>query len=235
MIDNILGYILVADNYYKLWLASDVISKEDSVRFPDPSGVIARQFHDVRDIPTAIEIMDDHPVLDGEGRFHAGNNSPTARLQQMTMRWGSDSYCRLSGNPCKIILEGLRMWHHKDVLHRKRGSAIILRRATFQWNTRKQQGWYRSGGPFSVTLKDISVEATRVLEGETYHSDIRDISVRSMSCSWSDGSGKRLGEERVKKVITDNQISVNYFLAGNSIFQDEGEEFIFWSEIGGDL
>ena len=58
-----------------------------------------------------------------------------------------------------------------------------------------------------------------------------DATFEHLSVSWGTENGVRLGESRVEEVIKKNNIQVNYLMTDSS-FGDEGEEFIFWDEIG---
>ena len=84
-------------------------------------------------------------------------------------------------------------------------------------------GAFRESGPFQVVLKGFRA---------AYDKGVAvDASFDSINVSWGTENGIRLGESKVSMVIDENNIVVNYLLT-DSVFGDEGEEFIFWDEVG---
>jgi hypothetical protein len=160
-------------------------------------------------------------------RFHTGSKKPTIAADKMEIFWGDEN---MRGNavrkvgPARVILNGLKMWHHQDTLNRRRGDAIICEQATFKWNTKEaSQGAFRESGPFQIVVRNFRAAYNM--------GTVTDATFDNFNVSWGTENGIRLGENRVQEVIDKNKIQVNYLLT-DSVFGDEGEEFIFWDEIG---
>ena len=79
-------------------------------------------------------------------------------------------------------------------------------------------GAFRESGPFQVVIKGFRAAYSK---GVT-----TDASFDSINVSWGTENGIRLGESKVSTVIDQNNIKVNYLLT-DSVFGDEGEEFIY--------
>ncbi len=251
MYDTVLEYIINADRYYRLWMVGELqnptpansrigqkYTQPRNEWFPD----LVDQFEDVRLVPAVISVVDDNHSIDKDMRFHTGNKKPTIAAGKVEIAWGSDSVktdfhtarsndpVSLQENPTRkvgpahITLNGLKMWHHQDTSHRRRGDAIICEQATFQWNTKKNSmGAFRESGPFQVVIKGFRAAYDKGVA--------TDASFDSINVSWGTENGIRLGESKVSMVIDENNIVVNYLLT-DSVFGDEGEEFIFWDEVG---
>jgi hypothetical protein len=258
MFDTVLEYIVNADMYYRLWMVGElqnptpVNSSVIKQKFTQPRNEwfpdLVDQFEDVRLVPSLIRNTGGVHHLDGDMRFHIGNRKPSIISNKMEMIWGdADCFPAMSSEerteflgiradyvppekpmravgPAHITLNGLKMWHHQDTTHRRRGDAIICEQATFQWNTKvNSMGAFRESGPFQVVIKGFRAAYDK---GVTV-----DASFDSINVSWGTENGIRLGESKVSMVIDENNIVVNYLLT-DSVFGDEGEEFIFWDEVG---
>lgn len=258
MFDTILEYITNADMYYRLWMVGELqnptpanpsiikqkFTQPRSDWFPD----LVNQFEDVRSVPSLIRTTGGVHHLDGDMRFHIGNRKPSITSSKMEMIWGNSESCpamtaaerteflgvradmmaperpmRALG-PAHVTLNGLKMWHHQDITHRHRGDAIICDQAVFHWNTKiSSKGTFRESGPFQVVIQGFRAAFKKGVPA--------DASFDSMNVSWGNENGIRLGETKVSSIIAKNGIKVNYLLA-DSVFGDEGEEFIFWDEVG---
>lgn len=237
MYDTVLEYIVNADTYYRLWMVGELqnptpanqsiphqkLTQPRDGWFPD----LVEQFDDVGLVPAAISVIDGTHTLDGDMRFHTGNKKPTIAADKVELLWGDET---LRDNPTRKVgpayvrLNGYKMWHHQDTVHRRRGDAIICEQATFQWNTKASSlGAFRESGPFQVVIKGFRAACNK---GVT-----TDASYDSINVSWGTENGIRVGESKVASVINQHNIDVNYLLT-DSVFGDEGEEFIFWDEVG---
>ena len=252
MYQSILEYIVNADLFYRLWMVAEYqtpTAPGDRMKMAQPREEwlpeLAGTFEDVRLIPGVIRCDNPNHLLDTQMRFHTGNKTPTIDAEKVELFWGvgrsdvfrvntrdrgEDSAGHViphpmrSVGPCKIVLSGLKMWHHQDVIHRRRGDAIICEQAEFFWNTKKDtEGAFRENGPFRVNVKGFRAKANM--------GTLSDASYEHLGVSWGTENGIRIGEERVQAVINANDINLNYLLCA-SAFLDEGEEFIFWDEIG---
>lgn len=245
MFNSILEYVVNADMYYRLWMAAEMQYPNEGT---DRSKVtqprvdwlpqLVDMFEDVRDVPGVIRTDNAKQLLDSELRFHTGNKTPTIRVPKMELYWGVtnlDVFTVLdsghvitnpmrAAGPCKITYTNLRMWHHQNLIHRRRGDAIICDQIDFQWNSnRNSEGMFRTNGPFQVIIKNFRSGYTM---GQRHNPRFDQCNV-----SWGNENGIRLGEERVAAVIKANDIGVDYMMC-DSAFTDPGEEFIFWDEIG---
>ena len=251
MYESILEYIVNADLFYRLWMVAEMqnptpefpsmggpnktnISQPRAEWFPD----LVSQFEDVRLVPSVICGSDGKHNLDSDMRFHTGNKEPTIHAAKLELFWGCEREdvfrqqksgrgsfkipMRVSG-PAYISLVGLKMWHHQDTLNRRRGDAIICEQATFSWNTKRTTKTFRESGPFQIIIKGFRAAYNMGVSTSA--------SYAHLGVSWGTETGIRLGEEKVQEVINKNGIDVNYLLT-DSAFSDEGEEFIFWDEIG---
>jgi len=243
MINNILEYVVTTDVYYQLWMVAQATIPEKAAPFKrgirhnndNWHPALVGQFNDVRDVPSTIEIENGEHQLDGEARFHTGNNKPTLKADRIEIAWGSNNINTRANGPCKIVLSGVKFWHHQGELHRRRGDAIIIEQAKFQWNTRNSAGLYREFGPYQIIISRITGKAQVSGTEGNLVSHIKGMSFRKLQSSWANSNGVNLSESRVKQILTNHNIKVNYLLAGESVFADEGEEFIFWNELGGEL
>jgi len=245
MFTNILQYITNADDYYRLWMVAQL-------QHPDQKMIqyaghwmpeLVEQFDDKNEIPDSISFREanGHQV-DSEMRFHAGNVKPTIDITKGILGWGpsiseypiltdrirqmnttTSIFGMRTVGPCTVTLTGLKMWHHQDTLHRRRGDAVICDMAVFEWNTKTTKGSFRESGPFQVVIKGFRAAINK---GEA-----SDASFEFMNVSWGTEDGIRLGETKVNQIIGEYNIKVNYLNTDN-VFGDEGEEFIFWDEIG---
>lgn len=260
MVENILEYVLMADRYFQLWMVAEKLNPQPQNQVngtrlntnmvqtrKDWHPSLVSQFDDVRDVPSIVQVDMPEFSIDKQGRFHTGSKKATLDVETLTLFWGVDFVydtekhmderhrvghssrhvlehpIRAEG-PAKITFSGVKMWHHQSQLHRRRGDAIIIEQVMFEWNCNERSGGAsRPGGPFKVVLQDFRARADM---GRVY-----DGSHGSMNVSWCAHSGARLGESRVYDVIEKHGIKVNYLAAGESVFLDAGEEFIFWTEI----
>ena len=238
MYDSILEYIVNADLYYRLWMVAEmqhptpariktqrnanVIPINHSRRewFPD----LVDQLGDAEMVPVVIKSSAPAHQVDTNMRFHTGNKNPSVKVPTLEIFWGDDDRTVRKVGPAHIKLSGLKMWHHQDTLHRRRGDAIICEQAAFQWNTQENSmGAFREYGPFRVVIKNFRA---------SYHmGDTTDASYEHMGVSWSTNSGVRLGEEKVSKILKKYSLDVNY-LRTDSVFARPSDEFIFWDEAG---
>ena len=251
MYESILEYIATADRFYRLWMVAEM--QHPTPQAPNFSGPnfanlsqpraewfpqLVEQFEDVRLVPSVIRGSDGKHNLDSDMRFHTGNKKPTIDCLKLELFWGCEREdvfrkqksgrgsfklpMRVSG-PAHISLDGLKMWHHQDTLHRRRGDAIICDQATFSWNTKRTTKAFRESGPFQIIIKGFRAAYNMGVSTSA--------SYAHLGVSWGTENGIRLGEEKVQDVINKNGIDINYHVA-DSAFSDEGEEFIFWDEIG---
>lgn len=253
MFQSILEYVVNADAYYRLWMAAEMqnpttpmgsealkITQPRQEWLPDLVGM----FSDVRDVPGVIRIDNGHHLVDSTLRFHTGNKNPSTSVGKMELFWGvnrTDVYRVKIGDdvspdghvithpmraigPCKITFTRMQMWHHQNLINRRRGDAIIIPQIDFEWNTKKDTGGsFRANGPFKITITGFKAK---------YKMGVRtDAQYDNLSVSWGTENGIRIGENRVQEVINRNEIGINYLMC-DSAFSDPGEEFIFWDEVG---
>ena len=257
MYDTILEYITNADKFYQLWMVADLQHPEgraavsppfrpigDSKRAKMNSSLVrsreewqpelVKMFDDVRCVPGIVRLNFPDHQLDNEFRFHSGNNKATLETEVMELYWGVGGtdivethvipYPMRAEGPAKVTFTDLKMWHHQNTLHRRRGDAIICSQADFEWNSKPDtKGAYRGGGPYKVTLNNFRAKYNM---GTLVDADFSGLRVQ-----WSTHNGARLGEDRVKQIVRDNDIGLSYLRAGDSVFDDSGEEFIFWTEV----
>jgi hypothetical protein len=253
MYESILEYIVNADLFYRLWMVAEMQNPTPQMPMPRLSGPdysnmsqprkewfpdLVNQFEDVRLVPDAIRSSNSKHNLDSNLRFHTGNKTPTISSEKLEMIWGcskddvfnsqnpyqiSSKVPMRTNGPACVSLSGLKMWHHQDTVNRRRGDAIICDQAVFSWNTKRSTKSFRESGPFQVTIKDFRAAYNMGVSTSA--------SYTHLGVSWGTENGIRLGEEKVQDVINKHGIKVNYLLS-DSAFSDEGEEFIFWDEIG---
>lgn len=234
MFNSILEYAVNADDYYRLWMVSEhqtpTPNTEDKRAQPRAQWLpdLVGMFDDVRDVPSRIDVRENEHVLDSEFRFHTGNKKPTIAVSKMDLLWGSTvaqanaAKSQRAVGPCIVTFTNLRMWHHQDIIHRRRGDAIICEQVDFFWNTRGQDGLYRANGPYHVCISGFRAAYNM---GEP-----RNASYSSITVDWRTEDGRHLGEQKLQRVIAKNSIELNYHLV-ESVFVDPGEEFIFWDEV----
>jgi len=252
MYDTILEYITNADKFYQLWMVADLQHPDTraavSPTRPRKSGMncalvraheewqpeLVKMFDDVQCVPGIVRLYFPEHQLDNQFRFHSGSNKATLKIEAMELFWGVGGTdivethviphpIRKEG-PAKITFTDLKMWHHQNTLHRRRGDAIICAQADFEWNTKTDtKGAHRGGGPYKVTIKNFRAKYNRGVLVAADHDGI--------SVQWGTHSGLRLGENRVAQVLKENDIGLNYLRTEDSVFDDAGEEFIFWTEI----
>jgi len=252
MYDTILEYITNADKFYQLWMVADLqhpdgraavsLERQKKSKF---SSLLVRareewhpglveMFDDVRCVPGVVRLSFPKHRLDSEFRLHSGSNKATLETEVMELYWGVSGtdiveehiipYPMRAEGPAKVTLTDLKMWHHQNILHRRRGDAIICSQADFEWNSKPDtKGAYRGGGPFKVTLKNFRAKYNM---GTLVDADFSGLSVQ-----WGTHNGARLGENRVAQIVKENDIGLNYLRADESVFDDSGEEFIFWTEV----
>ena len=252
MYESILEYIVNAHHFYRLWMVGEHMSPQP--RMPslgsDATSNVSQPrtewlpelvgtFDDPRTIPEVVRVSFNDHQLDGEFRFHSGSSKPTIKVETLEFFWGctvqdvfnSERSGRpeyqkpwRSMGPCHVTLKNLQMWHHQDLRHRRRGDAVICEQATFKWNTKKDsEGAYRESGPFQIVLRGFHAAYNM---GECTKANYA-----HMALSWGTENGIRLGDERVMQVINKHRIGINPLLT-DCAFEDPGEEFIFWDEIG---
>ena len=241
--ERITDYILHADLYYMLWMVANMTMPESATPGELPKAGLRKRtvhcrdewlpqvvelFPDVRMVPETIQIDGHSHSVDGQMRFHTGNKNPSVKADRMIIKWGSEDegYFRSEG-PAHIILTNLKMWHHQNVLHRRRGDAVICEHANFSWNTDRQDPnqAYRADGPCMVIMQKFRADMKRgELGGRRWAYDNLDV-------TWSVASGIRIASPKIAAVVRDNKIKLDYLLTG-SVFLDDGEEFVFWDEIG---
>jgi hypothetical protein len=249
MFKTVLEYITNADMFYRLWMVAQMQREQPRIMHFDRQWLpqLVDQFDDISDVPSYIRCNADavHRV-DNHLRFHTDNTKPTMKVSKMECGWGiSEEDCSLiadrqsvdslghailgplhfrTDGPCKVTFNGLKFWHHQDTVHRRRGDAVTCDMATFEWNTkRNSQGSFRETGPFQVVIQGF--RASYDLGVAT------DASYDGSNRSWGTENGIRLGDSKVNSIIMDKGIRMNCLLT-DSVFKDEGEEFIFWDEIG---
>lgn len=252
MYDTILEYLTNADKFYQLWMVADLqnpdgraaVGPERPAKSKMNSNLVrsredwqpelVKMFDDVRCVPGIVRLNFPQHQLDNEFRFHSGNGKATLITEAMELFWGVGGtdiiethvipHPMRGEGPAKITFTDLRMWHHQNTLHRRRGDAIVCAQADFEWNTKSNtKGAYRGGGPYKVTVKNFRAQYNM---GVLVKADYDQISVQ-----WGTHNGLRLGENRVAQVVDHCDIKLNYLQAGDTVFDDAGEEFIFWTEI----
>ena len=209
---------------------------------------LVEQMGDVRMVPTIIRCAGAAHAIDSELRFHAGNNKPTIQCNKLELIWGNDTwpYPTMSAEdrvafrpnsrtdspvdgparpvgPCHVTLNGLRMWHHQDTVHRRRGDAVICDLATFQWNTKSANGFSRENGPYQVVIKNFRAAYN--------NGDASDVGYEKITTSWGTENGVRIGESIVHEVVKKFKIKMDCLHTDN-VIEDAEDEFIFWDEIG---
>lgn len=236
--NNIVNYLFSIDMYYRLWLVaqtkhSDGDTWHRTFRKEHWHPELVDQFKDPSDVPIAISVEGNTHQIDGNGRFHTGNKKPSIEIKKMRISWGAIK----SDAPVEITLNAIKMWHHQDHFHRRRGDALIVKTARFNWNTRvgSTSGYYRENGPYQIMLSSVTAKAHTSIKDDEIDTHIYDVGFRSMRTAWSRHDGNLMTSSITDKIIQRNKIKVNYLNAGSSVFEDVGEEFIFWSEVGGNL
>ena len=252
MYDTILEYITNADKFYQLWMVADLQNpdgrtavKPDRAKKSKMNSNLVRSredwqpdlvkmFDDVRCVPGVVRLNFPEHRLDNQFRFHSGDNKETLAVEVMELFWGVDGsdivethvipHPMRGEGPAKIVFTDLKMWHHQNTLHRRRGDAIICSQVDFEWNSKlNTKGAHRGGGPYKVTIKNFRAQYNMGVLIDANHGQV--------SVQWGTHNGARLGEGRVAQVISDNNIELDYMRSGDSVFDDAGEEFIFWTEI----
>jgi len=230
MYENILEYIVNADDFYRLWMVGEIQNptrknmsdKSLPITHPREEWMpeLVEQFDDIRTVPYRVSCIEANHHVNKDMQFHTGNKTPSIACKTLTLWWGAT---RESG-PITIVLSNLKMWHHEDTVHRRRGDAVICETATFQWNnpgTTLQ--YFRNSGPFQVVIKNFRASYNM---GEVIKAEYGQI-----NNSWGNERGIRIAESVVKKVINENGIKVSP-LATDSVFGSATDEFLFWDEIG---
>lgn len=236
MVQNLLTYIFT-DMFYQLWMVpahlhnvgGDLSTFQRKDWSSDLIAVV-----DPDEIPDIITVKGDSRHLNNKGAFHLGRNSPSLGFDEMIVAWGDKIYQGLPlsrpawclGNmhrengPSEIVLTGVKKWHHDGELHRRRGDAIICKQAKFTWTKNDQA--HRENGPHQIVLKNVSAKAT--------NGEIRDIQYLSHSFSWSTHNKQRIPSRVANDIIKKCKLKVD-LLATGSIFADDGDEFIFLTEL----
>jgi hypothetical protein len=242
MYQSVLEYLVNADLFYRLWMAAEmqdpVGTGGSTIMHPRTEWlpeVVNGTFEDVRLVPSAIRVTGNKHRLNSDLQFHTGNTTPTIKVNRMELLWGTITEKTPNGihlnkmraaGPCHITLSGLQMWHHNDIVHRRRGDAVLCDTAIFEWNMNTRGGKnksFRSNGPFQVVISKFRAAFNKGVAV--------DVSYNHCNVSWSTEDGARLGEHRVQGIINKNDIKVDYLMADDA-FEDSGEGLIFWDEIG---
>lgn len=242
MFENILEYIVNADDFYRLWMVSEMqhptkvgslkTTSQTRIRHPRDEWMpeLVEQFNDVRDVPNVVICADADHLVDSQLRFHTGNKTPTISCKKMILQWGDLTTGNFANEPMRAIgpaaitLTNLKMWHHQDTVHRRRGDAVICEQATFEWNALSDRlSLFRASGPFQIVIKNFKAQYNM---GRPVHATFE-----KLIPSWGTEDGIRLGSARVDEVISKHNIKINNLLTDN-VFEDPMEEFIFWDEIG---
>lgn len=241
-------YLVNADLFYRLWMVAEMQNPQNQPASTkmNTNMVKAREdwhpelvalFDDVRMVPGVIRVQFPEHQLNSSYEFHTGSRKPTIHVEEMELFWGVASRdvvnnqvipnpLRTEG-PAKVVISDMRMWHFEDQLHRRRGDSVIVNQADFYWNEKtNSNGLLREDGPFQVTIKGFRAQHKM---GVCTHAQYDSINV-----SWATHSKGRIGEDRVAEVLKKNNIKYNYLLAGDTVFMDEGESFIFWDEVARD-
>lgn len=195
---------------------------------------LVAQFDDPDDVPSEITVVGATHHINKRGQFHGGNSSPTISFDEMKIAWGdldtrdvndlarAPNRWRKHG-PCLINITNVKKWHDDGRLHRKRGDALICSYAEFFWATKQMKGFYREGGPYKVTMGQITAKAQKgeIIEagmaGETTH-------------SWQTESGITIGQHKVERIIAKTNIQVDFRQADN-VFVRPRDEFLFYAEL----
>ena len=242
MFVNILEYIVNADDYFRMWMVGELqypskqndYHKEQKLAITQPRAnwmpELVEQFDDVRMVPSAISVGSPAYRVDSKMRFHTGNKTPTIACKKLSYAWGDDEFpahnvATREVGPARVTLEGLKMWHHQDTIHRRRGDAIICETATFVWDTnlKRGRGAFRESGPYQVVIKNFRAQYNMGV--------VNNAMFDSMNESWGTENGDRIASSRISVIVNKHNIKMNCLLA-DSVFEDPMDEFIFWDELG---
>ena len=241
MYQSIVEYIVNADMYYRMWMVADMQEQQRNGPLTDRS-VYTRDvwmpelvdlFPDVRLVPEQISVINGSHILDTQMRFHACNKHPTVRFDSMEIMWGKrDGTPFRAEGPCRVHLTNVKMWHHQNVNHRRRGDAVICDQANFLWNTNSNPTKtsllaHRTNGPSQVSISNFHVEFKN-------GKPVADDHGVDIGVNWAFESGIRVAPTRIDKVIRKNEINIDYLNAINA-FGDVQDEFIFWDELDREL
>lgn len=225
MISNILEYALT-DAYFLLWLyASKGERSSGTFTHENWLPALVEQFEDKEAVPSRIRVDNADYQMNRAGQFHTGTNKPTVTFDAMHIFWesGPTKDVGRKHGPAKITLNKVRKWHHEGVLHRRRGDALICDGATFSWAEKQPGAFHREGGPYQIALRTITVQANK--------GKLTEIGFRSISTSWITHGGQIVPESKVRKVLSENNLHVNWLAATDSVFADAADEFVFWTEL----
>jgi hypothetical protein len=239
-------YFLNADLYYRLWMVANL---QNEKREPSSPGRLANfigmdatvtwyrqnwlpelieQFDNIDMVPDEITVTSSRYSCDDMMRFHTGNKYPSIQMNKMIISWMHDSkrkiFYRENGPAC-ISFENLRMWHHQNVHHRRRGDAVLCESGLFTWNTEHGSRFksHRTDGPAGVYIQKFRANMK--------HGEMRNMGYKDLDVTWGNESGIRNSSSHIENIIRMNNIDLNYLRTG-SVFENPMEEFIFWDEVG---
>ena len=237
MVQNILTYVFT-DIFYQLWMAAAYSKKKgQSILYTKnhwPTEFVQQLEED--EIPSLIEVIGEFHHLNNDGEFHLGRNSPSLGFDEMKIVWGDEvmmAVPRFDGKmwtvknvhrevgPAEVILTGVKKWHHNGEPHRKRGDAIICKQARFIWA--KNGDHARENGPYEIVLKNVTAKST--------NGQVSEVHYLSKSFFWSTHSKTKIPSRTANEIIERCKLKVD-FLAVDSIFAGDDDEFIFLSELG---
>ena len=183
--------------------------------------------------PTSIYRKGVEYSRNDEGQFHCGSKNPSFRAKTLGFYWGKDIHHvpdgmnrivndSLKNWPVEIVFNDLRMWHHEDLLNRKRGDALICESIQIRWNDSNSGFLGRENGPITVVIGSLTSKAKM--------GNLRDLDIENFFSTWvKPGSKARIPVYKVEKAIEEQGIEFNPLSLG-SCFNDPSDEFCFWSE-----
>ena len=227
MPENILEYV-VSDAFLQLWLTA---TADSEVRTSDTfHPALVGQFSDPKDIPDCIIVREPEIHTNSDNEFHYGDSKvPTVSFKEMILIWGKPHETSGDGDlydldrkvgPARVVLTGVKKWHDKGLIHRRRGDAVICKQATFTWAKRGK--YVRGDGPYHVSVRDFQAGGNQGAVGN--------IRLGSLVPSWATVNARKLPQVMVRDVIKKNGLKVN-LLAHESVFLDADDELIFLTEI----
>jgi hypothetical protein len=247
---NTIGEYILTDVFFQLWLvaASNAGKYQNNpqtvVAGSTPQGwcysrrdwhpALVAQFDDPDDVPSEITVVGATHHINKKGQFHGGNSSPTVSFDEMKIVWGdldtrdvnnlskAPNRWRKNG-PCSINITNVQKWHVDGQLHRRRGDALICSYAEFFWATKSMKGFYREGGPFKVSMGNVTAKADKGVITEAGQSG-------PVNYTWQTESGRTIGQHKVDSIIAKTNVQVD-FRQSDNVFVRPRDEFLFYAEL----
>lgn len=184
-------------------------------------------------LPTTVYREGFAHEMNSANQFHCGSKKPSIKATRLGFYWGDhgtfipdgkNSICddNRENWPIEVVFSGLRMWHHEDLLHRKRGDALICDNVQIRWNNSTGRFLSRENGPITIHLEKLICNAKL--------GKIINLEIANYNSVWvKPGSSRRVTESAVHKIINETGIDFDP-LSLTSCFKNDTDEFVFWSE-----